>query len=108
MSEKEKKTELGLDENIEALLCYVLGWISAIVFLLVEKDNKNIKFHAIQSLILFGAYSLLSFIPILGWAAAVLLSPVIFILWIVLMINAYKGKRFKLPVIGDYAEKQAK
>lgn len=108
MSGKKEKTEPGKDENLTSLLCYLFGWISGLIFILVEKENKTIRFHAWQSLILFGVYSLLYLIPFLGWFLAAILSPVVIILWIVLMVNAYKGKKFKLPVIGEYAAKQAK
>ena len=60
-----EKTSTGLDENIAGLLCYVLGWISGLVFILIEKENKFVRFHAIQSIIVFGAITVASFI--LSW-----------------------------------------
>lgn len=106
--DKKSKTELGLDENVEALLCYVLGWVTGLIFLLVEKDNKFVRFHAVQSLITFGALNLIIMVPFFGW----LISPIVgllgFILWVVLMIKAYQGKKFKLPIVGDIAAKQLK
>jgi len=105
------KTATELDENIAGLLCYVLGWISGIVFIILEPKNKFVRFHAIQSIIVFGAISIasaiLSWIPFigafLGWALGVLAI----ILWIVLMVKAYQGKKYKLPVSGDMAAKWA-
>jgi len=105
------KTETGLDENIAGLLCYVLGWISGIVFVILEPKNRFIRFHAIQSIIVFGACTIvgaiLGWLPVigdfLGWAVGV----ISIILWIVLMVKAYQGKKYKLPVSGDMAAKWA-
>jgi uncharacterized membrane protein len=107
-----KKTETGLQENIAGLLCYVLGWVTGIVFLFIEKNNKFVKFHAIQSIVVFGAYTILSIIfgliPFIGWVLNTLLGIAAFILWILLMYKAYQGLKYKLPIAGDMAEKQAK
>ena len=104
-----EKTSLGISENVEALLCYVLGWITGIVFLIAEKENRTIKFHALQSIFTFGGLTLvifvLGFIPIVGWAVGILLSLLSFVLWIMAMIMAYQGKKFKFPIAGDMAEK---
>ena len=104
------KTSTGLQENVAGLLCYVLGWISGIVFLLLEKENKVVRFHAIQSIVVFGALTIasviLSFIPFIGIVLGWLISILALILWIVLMIKAYQGTRFKLPWAGDFAEKK--
>ena len=95
---------------IAGLLCYVLGWITGIVFLLVEKDNKFVRFHAWQSIITFGFVSvasfILNFIPLIGTVLGIVLSVVSVIIWVVLMIKAYQGQMYKLPVAGDIAEKQ--
>ncbi len=104
---KKNKTVLGINENIESLLCYVLGWVTGILFLLLEKENLFVRYHAIQSLVVFLALFVISLaialIPVLG-----LLSPVIFllavILWILLMVKAFQGKRYKLPWAGEFAE----
>jgi uncharacterized membrane protein len=85
----------------------------AIVFLLVEPYNRRVfvRFHAFQCLFFAGALVttsiVLSFIPILGWIASFFISLAAFVTWIVLLIKAYGGEKFKLPVIGDLAEKQA-
>ncbi len=108
--EDSKKTALGVEENIEAVLCYILGLLTGIIFLLLEKDNKFVRFHAMQSLATFGGIFLMSvflgFIPVLGWIISLLLAPVSFVLWLFLMFKAFKGEKFKLPVIGDWAEQQ--
>lgn len=105
----KNKTILGIDENIEALLCYVLGWLTGIVFLLLEKENHFVRFHAMQSLVVFLALFILSLV--VGWIPIVgLLSPIIFllsvILWILLMVKAFQGEKYKLPWVGDFAENQ--
>ena len=102
------KTSTGLEENVAGLLCYVLGWVSGLVFILIEKENKFVRFHAIQSIIVFGILSL----------ASIILSRILFlggiigilglVLWIVLMIKAYQGEKYKVPWAGNLAEKQIK
>jgi len=105
------KTDVGLEENIAGLLCYVLGWVSGIVFLILEPKNKFVRYHAIQSIIVFGAITIasaiLSWIPVVGIFFGWILSLLALILWIVLMVRAYQGKKYKLPVSGDLAEKWA-
>jgi uncharacterized membrane protein len=108
----------GLTDNVAGMLAY-FTFIPAIVFLVIEPYNKNrfIRFHAFQCLFLTGALialsialAIVSLIPVIGF----LMIPVHFIvwlgslaLWIVLLLKAYQGQKFKLPVIGDMAEKQA-
>ncbi len=105
-----KKTSLGLDENVEGALCYLFGWVTGLIFLLVEKNSKFVRFHAMQSLIESGILSALTiaanFIPG-GFLVGFVIGPLHLILWILLMIKAYQGEYFKLPVIGDIAEQQA-
>ena len=104
------KTSMNLEENVAALLCYVLVWITGIVFLILEKENKFVRVHAFQSLFtflpLFVAAWILSYIPIIGWILAALIWILVIILWFVLMFKAYQGERYKLPIVGDIAEKQ--
>jgi len=105
-----EKTSTGLQANIAGLLCYVLGWISGLVFILIEKENKFVRFHAMQSIIVFGTISIVSFvlswIPLIGSVISWLLSGLALVLWIVLMIKAYQGAMYKLPWAGNLAEKQ--
>ena len=112
MSESRGKTSTGLEPNIAGLLCYVLGWVTGIIFFVLEKDDKFVRFHAMQSIIVFGAITvawiILGFIPFIGWILGWLLSVLWLILWVILMVKAYKGERYKLPWAGDIAEKQAK
>lgn len=89
---------------------YLLGFITGIIFLLVEKQSKFVRFHAMQSTILYGGIFIiniaLGFIPILGWLLGLLLSFVAFILWIMCMWKAFQGEMYKVPYVGDLAEQQ--
>jgi uncharacterized membrane protein len=111
VSETDGKTSTGLEQNIAALLCYVLWWVTGVVFLIVEKDNKFVRFHAWQSVIAFGFVSvaliILNFIPIIGTIISILLWLASVVFWLILMIKAYQGQMYKLPVAGNIAEKQA-
>ena len=110
MAEENKKTVLGITENLEALLCYAIGWITGLIFLILEKDNAYVRFHALQSLVAFGVLHIASFvivlIPILGILVSFLIWILCFVLWIVMMVKAYKGEKYKLPIVGDFVEKQ--
>lgn len=103
----------GLSDNAACALAYVTI-IPAIVFLVVEPYNKNslIRFHSWQSIFLFIACvvidTVLGMIPIIGWFILLPLFGLgVFILWIIVIIKALKGERFKIPVIGKFAEQQA-
>ena len=107
------KTSMNMEENMASLLCYILGWITGLIFYLVEKENKTVRFHAMQSILTFLPLMVLSsifwfmswFIPFI-WILSMLIGLLIFILWIVLMIKAYQGEKFKVPIVGDIAERQ--
>lgn len=106
-----EKTGSGLDENVAAALAYALGWITGIAFLLTEPHNRFVRFHAMQSTIVFLALSalcvVLQIVPLLGMLVTVfLVIPASAVLWLVLMFKAYQGERFKLPVAGDMAEQR--
>lgn len=105
-----KKTALGLNENIEGALTYVLGWITGLLFWFLEPENKFVRFHAMQSIVVFGALTVveivLGFIPILGFILGALLGLSGFVLWLWLMYKAYQGEMYKLPWAGDFAEQQ--
>lgn len=103
------KTSTGMTENLAGLLCYLAGWVTGLIFFLIEKENRFVRFHAMQSMITFGGlavlYIILPMVPVLGWGVMALLWIVGVVLWVVLMIKAYQGELFKLPVIGEIAEK---
>ena len=107
-NEKNSKTTLGLDENVEGALCYVFGFVSGVIFLLLEKENKFVRFHAMQSVIVFLGITLVTAIPFVGWLMSVFIIPLGIVLWLILIYKAYQREKFKLPVIGDFAEKQLK
>ncbi len=111
-----EKTSTGLTENVAGLLCYVLGWVSGLVFLLIEQENKFVRFHAVQSIVTFGSItvvsivlSILGLIPYIGVLFDIIgyiVGLIAFVLWIVLMVKAYQGTMYKLPWAGDFAEKR--
>jgi len=108
--ENKARTSLGLDANVAAAVAYVLGWITGIALLLIERDNRFVRFHAMQSTIVFGALSVAWFlclsIPILGWLISfMVIPPVSAVLWLILIFKAYQGEHFKLPIAGDMAER---
>jgi uncharacterized membrane protein len=107
-----KKTETGLQENVAGLLCYLLGWITGIIFLILEPKNQTIRFHAWQSIFIFGAFTVLSiilnWIPVVGWILNTILGIAAFILWIVLIFRTYNKQMWKLPWAGAMADKQLK
>ena len=101
------KTALNLDENVEATLCYALTWVSGIVFFLIEKDNRTVRFHAVQSAVTFLGLTIIQFVLVNIIRIYFLSWPIILlevVLWIMLMVKAYNGEMFKLPVIGDFSE----
>jgi len=122
------KSSTGLDENIAALLSYVLGWITGLIFMLLEKESRFVRFHAVQALILgiiglvfsFGSWIvwlviaiIASMLPdVLGMLVMAVVGLVmlvivlaIFVGWVIGMVKAYQGQYFKLPLIGNFAEK---
>jgi uncharacterized membrane protein len=122
------KSSTGLDENIAALLSYVFNWISGLVFFLIEKDSRLVRFHAMQSLILSVVFFVGSIALYIAWIVLAIIGAlvheslgalvglvvglIIFVFfiacligWILGMIKAFQGQYFKLPVIGNFAEK---
>ena len=124
------KTSLGLDSNVGAMLCYIanficcLGLVLAIVFLVTEKENRFVKFHAVQSLflvlvqiglciimgiltqilgIILGMIHLGFLAFFLTWGLGLILFVILAIIWILAGIKAYGGQWYKLPLIGEFA-----
>lgn len=106
----------GLQENVAGCLCYALGWLTGIIFLLIDK-RPFVRFHAAQSIVVFGAlnilrfallfgffggryYGVFSFLGLLSW----LVSLATLIAWLMLMIFAYQGKRYEVPVAAGIAK----
>ena len=110
---------MNIEPNLAAGLSYLFLWVGGLIFFLLEKRNRFVRFNAMQSILLTGAYTAL--VIIVNVAFAVLpgllalgltcLSSIagiaFFIFWIICMINAFQGKYYKLPLIGDYAERYA-
>ena len=112
----------GLDQQLETLLCYLGWWVTGLVFLFIEREDRDLRFHAAQSLVVFGAISIVFFLW--GGATAVVLFwvPPAFqlfqaignllwvgtvVLWLYLLLKAYRGETWRIPVAGDLATKIA-
>ncbi len=109
-----------MSENVAGLLCYLVGWITGIIFYFVDK-RPFVRYHAAQSIVVFGGLHILSFVIgvffglslfaggfgifSLGSALLGLIDLTAFVLWIVLMIKAYQHEQFRVPVAADLADK---
>ncbi|MFZ0580684.1 MAG: DUF4870 domain-containing protein [Candidatus Acidiferrales bacterium] len=102
----------GMAENVAGLLCYALGWITGLIFFFIDK-RPFVRFHAAQSIVVFGGLTIirvgLGMIFLtggvsLGFGLAWLVSILSFVLWILLMIKAYQGERYRLPIAADLAD----
>jgi uncharacterized membrane protein len=102
------KTSLGLEENVEAALCYLGIWITGLIFYFVEDKNKLIRFHAMQSILVFLPLTIFAwlFLYIFFWISWFFWILVI-VLWVILMIKALQGVKYKLPIVGDIAERNS-
>ncbi len=106
-------TSLGMRARTAGWLCYLFGWVTGLIFFLLEKQNRFVRFHAMQSILFFGGMSILEgivrfFETAFGFGAITgALGIITFVCWIVLMVQASKGRYYKLPLVGDYAEKIA-
>lgn len=122
------KSSTGLDENIAALLSYVFGWVSGLIFFLMEKDSRLVRFHAMQSILFNLSFGVLAFVlwiilfiffmilsqvsealtalvgilSMLLWLALIL---GVMIAWVLCLVKAFQSQYFKLPIIGNLAEK---
>lgn len=108
--EERQKSSTGLEENVAGFLCYLFGFITGIVFLVVEKESRFVKFHAMQSTITFLGLCIISLI--ISWIPIInlLVYPIwilSLILWLILMIKALKGERYLLPIVGNMAEEKS-
>ena len=101
----------GLAENVAGLLCYVLGWVTGLIFLLIDK-RPWVKFHAAQSIAVFGGLTvirigLLFMSHFLGWAIFGLIGLLSLVLWIFLMVKAYQHETVRIPIAADIADSLA-
>lgn len=112
----------GLAPNVASMLCYLCGFVTGIIFLLIEKDNKEVKFHAwhaislnVAIIAIYIGLTILSAIlgMIAGPLAAIvgilmlLVNLTYFVVWILNMVKAFQGQRLVIPYLTDFAEKQA-
>ena len=95
------ESSTGLKANAAGALTYLLGFITGIAFIIIEKDSDFVKFHAAQSTVTFGGLFIITWIPFVGPLAGLLAL----VLWILLMVKSYQGKRFELPIAAELAEK---
>jgi uncharacterized membrane protein len=106
-----ERTSMGMKARTAGLLCYLFGWVGGLVFLLLERDNRFVRFHAMQSILFFGTISILgwifSYFPFALFGLGGVVGLIGFIGWIVLMVAAHRGRYYKLPLFGDYAEQLA-
>ena len=106
-----EKSSTGMDANLAAVLSYVFGIVSGLIFFLIEKRSRLVKFHAMQAILFSGALFIASIvtriIPVLGAVLGLLVGVAGVVVWILLMVKAYQGDFWKLPVLGDVAEKNA-
>jgi uncharacterized membrane protein len=103
----------GMGENVAGALCYVLGWLTGIIFLLVDK-RPFVKFHAAQSIAVFGGLNAIHFVLrfthffLFSFGLQMLLGLLGFVLWIVLMIKAFQHDMFRVPLAADLADSLAR
>jgi len=112
-----------MQENVASLLCYVLGWLTGIIFLVIDKRPK-VRFHAAQSIVVFGGLSIVLWILreifytnivlggfgmgwTLGYALYTLVELLMLILWILLMVKAYQNQMFRVPIAANLADSLA-
>ena len=116
---QSETVETGMAENVAGLLCYLIFWITGVIMLVTDK-RPFVRFHATQSIVVFGALSVLWYVMRLVFGVAVftggglgitlgllvfrILQLVWLVLWIVLMLKAYQGERFRVPYAANLAE----
>jgi len=120
VTQSSQSTQTGMAENVAGLLCYVLGWVTGIIFFLIDK-RPYVRFHAAQSIVVFGGLHVINivvgiifgagFMMMGGWGSFglgfvlySLINLVAFILWILLMVKAYQGEKFEVPVAAGIAK----
>jgi len=108
MPKHTERTSTGFDANVAAALSYLVGFVTGIIFLVLEKENRFVRFHALQSTLLFAGIValdiLLQIVPILGALVVVfLVIPASAVLWLLMMFKAYQGEEYRLPVVGPFA-----
>ena len=120
VTQTSQSTQTGMAENVAGLLCYLLGWITGIIFFLIDK-RPFVRFHAAQSIVVFGGLHIINIVIGIFFGAGImmmggfgtfglaavlygLISLVALVLWIVLMVKAYQGQKFEVPVAAGIAK----
>lgn len=102
------RSTTGLEPNVAGLLCYLGFWVTGIVFLVIEQQNRFVRFHALQSIVTFGALTIVSalvgWIPYVGIIFGPMIGVLVLILWIIMMVKAHQGEIYRLPLAGQVAE----
>ena len=108
-------TQSGMSENVAGLLCYLLGWITGLIFFLIDK-RPFVRFHAAQSIVVFGGLTVIRIVLAMlfvssgmagfsmGFGLLTLVSVLGFVLWVLLMVKAYQGEKFRIPLAADLAD----
>lgn len=103
------ETSVNLDPNAAGLLCYLGAWVTGIIFLILEQKNNWVRFHAAQSIVVFGGLFVvglvLGWIPYVGPVFSTILGIIGLVFWILLMVKAYHGEYYKVVWAGDFAER---
>ena len=115
-------TSTGVDPRLSALLCYTGWWVSALVFLIIEQQNRTVRFHAAQSLVLFGGLSVLIVVLSVASVGMLVVSAAAFqaartlvylvwlaavVIWLVLLLRTFKGQTWRVPIAADLAARLA-
>jgi uncharacterized membrane protein len=122
------KSSTGLDENIAALLSYIFGWLGGLIFFLIEKDSRLVRFHAMQSILLNVLVGVVAVVVWIVWMVFFVIGSAIgdivggligiigtllwllfflgvVIAWVMCLIKAFQSQYWKLPIVGNFAEK---
>jgi uncharacterized membrane protein len=115
-------TSTGVDPRLSALLCYLAWWVSGVVFLVIEQQHRAVRFHAAQSLVLFGGLTVVIVVLSVISVAALFISPAIFqatwmvsylvwfgavLLWLMVLLKTFRGETWHVPFAGDLAARIA-
>ncbi|TMD33713.1 MAG: hypothetical protein E6J04_07780 [Chloroflexi bacterium] len=112
-------TSTGLSARTEAILGYLFWWLGGLVFFVIERKNRFVRFHAAQSIIFFGGVSvllealhLISLIPLLGFLlyiplsfASTIITVIAILTWLFMMFQMYRGRNFRIPIVSEYADR---
>jgi uncharacterized membrane protein len=115
-------TSTGVDPRLSALLCYLAWWVSGLVFLVIEQEHRAVRFHAAQSIVLFGGLSLLILLMAMASLGVLFISPAAFqaiwmlswllslgsvALWLFVMLKVLRGESWRVPYAGNLAARLA-